>query len=1025
MLLKSSPRKDDLWREQIEEVWADQLKDYITADTVYALLLDPTTIVVMHPDGSIRGEPVDLTALSADDLVEELSFLSSENSISARALAQFVEGLSPTGYIDVETDSGREALHRALRVSAEELRSYAETRVQESFEQYEEYQKQEAALKTVAPLETIRHTERFQELFETYGRAVQLREKIIPVFLLQTGRKVPTSKRKADRFIKKVYSTEAANLVLARIMFVRFLEDYKMVTRKISNGGIQAFGQLFKCIKDNYRFLLHASFEDAKAVYARIFEESIFDWVAEGDGVLSEILLRIFYRLNAFDFTKLTGDILGNVYERFLDPKSRKELGEFYTPTFVVDHILQCIGFDKEPNHILDPACGSGTFLFRAMEMAIDEFRSRGVDYPTSIELAVELLHGLDINVFSAFIAQLQLIWHLLGHIKNAGVDTLPEFSIGGGIDSLDTEVQTTLAEHLVSSRESKARVIRAKQYDYLVGNPPYIRAEVSKSGELWKQAYAPVATGKTDTAFYFLYRGLEETEDKTPPWLKVGGKMGWVVSMGIADSSAAQSLRDVLINHEIIEIADLESLSNEVFTSGMASRGTVAPIILVVKRKEIRTSTPNYNLRVRVVTRDKSLAEGQVSIQESPPSSLPAKTFTDDSFNPKLRYLTKIRREDIPILRKLFASRLNIEKIAKPVPGSSKTAIQVGIQTGRGGGKIFSERKKGTFPMLKGAHIHAFILNEPAINEHVLLEKAENQSLWRFPKLLGETSYCINEIGYAPQCAKFDSSEYVAQKSAIVLIPSEDYEGVPWDVYLNSSLCRFIFGITGRSALIEGNEHIWRSTINTSTLEAMPVSKGILSNEKELAGMAQVLREEAETILHSSSRIDDMISKAEKTRLALLDVEFHGTNVARNLKRYETRMEEAGDRLRLRSYVYGNATKHYLEGDRDVIEFLDYLLSNPNFRFTPRPKAKVPEDVTKIAAAIRHLRSGKDRSKFEEYLERADNLLCSTLGLNKKETEYVIKRVGSPPFDQMMPRWPWIPAVVRPTRIYKAERYT
>jgi len=90
--------------------------------------------------------------------------------------------------------------------------------------------------------------------------------------------------------------------------------------------GIKAFHEYHRFVKDDYQFLLTDAYTEAEHVYRRLFEPSIFDWSHKGDGQLSKLLLRIFYRLNAFDFTKITGDILGNLCERFLDVDKRKKL---------------------------------------------------------------------------------------------------------------------------------------------------------------------------------------------------------------------------------------------------------------------------------------------------------------------------------------------------------------------------------------------------------------------------------------------------------------------------------------------------------------------------------------------------------------------------------------------------------------------------------------------------------------------------------------------------------------------------
>jgi type I restriction-modification system DNA methylase subunit len=68
--------------------------------------------------------------------------------------------------------------------------------------------------------------------------------------------------------------------------------------------------------------------------------------------------------------TLLRGDILGNLYQSYFDPETRLALGEFYTPPEVVDFILDAVGYAGPQvivSRLLDPACGSGTFLVHAL----------------------------------------------------------------------------------------------------------------------------------------------------------------------------------------------------------------------------------------------------------------------------------------------------------------------------------------------------------------------------------------------------------------------------------------------------------------------------------------------------------------------------------------------------------------------------------------------------------------------------------------------------------------------------------
>jgi len=115
------------------------------------------------------------------------------------------------------------------------------------------------------------------------------------------------------------------------------------------------------------------------------------------DATLKAILRRLYYPESPYEFSVVSADILGSVYERFLGsvieltaghrakiepkPEVRKAGGVYYTPTYIVDYIVkQTIGTllegltpKKVANlRILDPACGSGSFLLGAYQYLLD-----------------------------------------------------------------------------------------------------------------------------------------------------------------------------------------------------------------------------------------------------------------------------------------------------------------------------------------------------------------------------------------------------------------------------------------------------------------------------------------------------------------------------------------------------------------------------------------------------------------------------------------------------------------------------
>lgn len=1017
-------------KKECDEIWDKQLKRYVSADTVYALLLDPTTIVVVSPDGRQRS-PIELDKVREKDLLDPngpttIASLAYAVSAGSAALADFVAGTSPMGYIDVTTDEGREAFYLALRLSAGDFRNYATARVKRFYDAYDEYKTKWDALGGASMGKTPRLAEQQRLLKTQYKESIRLREDVLPFFLAQIGREVPTNETEQLAFVQKVYSTEAANLVLARILFVRFLEDYNLTTRKVSNGGVKKFRDFNRYVQDQYQYLLVSAFQDSKAVYSRMFEESVYDWAQEGDGELSKILLRVFYRLNAFDFTKVTGDILGNLYERFLDPATRKDMGEFYTPVFVVDYILEAVGFTKKPGPLLDPACGSGTFLFRAIEFAINNFRHKGIPLNDAIQEAVKLVHGLDINTFAAFISQLQVIWYLLPHLTQAGITKLPEFQIYGGIDSLETGSQVSLDEHLMTPREDEAAAIREARYQYVVGNPPYVRAERLKTKTRWSEYYKEVATGKKDISFYFLYRSLEGGKGPVAdinPWLEEEGTMGFIVAFGIADSRAALALRKVILRNHLRELVDLESLSNEVFTSQIASsRSTVAPIIVVASKKARKD---DYHVQVTSPNRATCLHGQKVDLTKAVGSSVSKSTFTDEAVNPFQMFVTKIQSDDVDLIRRLLSNH-RLEEFAERI-GSSRRAIQVGVQTGRGKGKIFTGPGEGRFPMAKGSHVHAFVLNSDQISEYVELAKVENDSLWGHPSLMGRPAFALSELGFAPQACQFNMKDVVAQKSCIVFVPSEGCEDFPWDVYLNSRVPRYLFGLVLRSALFEGTEDLWRAHVNSEAIKLFPVPEAILDEKDTLKSKARELRGLAKKILTRWQKIDDQIEQSPKTSLALIPklryVNVHDYDI---FKTVPVEYQEESGVARLQPVWRNQPTLDYIEGNSKALRVIKYMMDHPDFNLTPTPSAEIPKDYEDIATKIldADVSRNPDVKQFNDTLEDAEMVIAKAFSLTKKEAAYIKSRLDGQPFSAMQPRWPWVPAAIRETRIYEEDRF-
>ncbi|HSK74017.1 MAG TPA: N-6 DNA methylase, partial [Pyrinomonadaceae bacterium] len=144
-------------------------------------------------------------------------------------------------------------------------------------------------------------------------------------------------------------------------------------------------------------------------------ENDFFSWIRteEARRELKEVFRRISQELSTFDFADVDEDILKGVYQELIDLDTRQKLGEYYTPDWLCERVVAEYDF-KPADKILDPACGSGSFL-RAV---IDKLKR---DLPdANIESINAQVHGIDIHPLSVQIAKTTVLLALGREVRNA-----------------------------------------------------------------------------------------------------------------------------------------------------------------------------------------------------------------------------------------------------------------------------------------------------------------------------------------------------------------------------------------------------------------------------------------------------------------------------------------------------------------------------------------------------------------------------------------------------------------------------
>jgi type I restriction-modification system DNA methylase subunit len=295
-----------------------------------------------------------------------------------------------------------------------------------------------------------------------------------------------------------------------------------------------------------------------------------------GDKTL-KIIIKSLYDPAPYVFSVMPADILGSIYERFLGnvirmtsehrvkiepkPEVRKAGGVYYTPQYIVNYIVEnTIGAqlkNKTPKtikkfRIVDPACGSGSFLINAYQYLLDwyyigylkapgryekQLVKTGVkDWKLSIQerkrILTDHIFGVDIDTQAVEVTQLSLLLKALEGLNEQQIEkelllfnerVLPDLSwnikCGNSLIGTDFYAQGTLGlsegeQYKINAFDWEtefADVFKDGGFDAVIGNPPYVLLEGEnrndKTTDYYRENYQ-VARSKVDLYHLFMEKG-------------------------------------------------------------------------------------------------------------------------------------------------------------------------------------------------------------------------------------------------------------------------------------------------------------------------------------------------------------------------------------------------------------------------------------------------------------------------------------------------------------------------------------
>jgi len=385
------------------------------------------------------------------------------------------------------------------------------------------------------------HERRLRLELETLAREIEPRVDVTALPATVTGY------RDADGIARRAwaqYLMRVSQLTLTRILLYRSWEDAGFVEDCLDDGG---FEQVYERLDRNLRHVLDEAFQRGRARYRWLFgEDNNYDWFRPREEALAEVL----YALVPFPLARLGADVLGGLYESYVDEIDRDRLGQFYTPRTVVRFMLDRAGFvgaegifriegdERHERSIFDFATGSGGFLVEAARRVIDE---GGLDLGDARDLheglraIVRGFHGCEISPFPYYLTEVNLLLQvsrLLGRLREAGEEP-GTFTLGvvhtdslgarrGRDDSFGEIAPGQRADAALLASDERygivpldaakeprfAEIRRDGAFDLVVGNPPYVFESGNKvlfdrlrALPGWRDSYR----GKSDYLYYFL----------------------------------------------------------------------------------------------------------------------------------------------------------------------------------------------------------------------------------------------------------------------------------------------------------------------------------------------------------------------------------------------------------------------------------------------------------------------------------------------------------------------------------------
>ncbi len=389
------------------------------------------------------------------------------------------------------------------------------------------------------------------------------------------------------------------------------------------------------------------------------------------------------------------------------EPSKRKQLGQYYTPAWIVDYIVEhTLGpaLNEDPERllgeftVLDPACGDGAFLIGALQFLAQQAESfPRTQHRLLFRSIVDSIHGVDVDPKALKKCQQQLE-EISETILKISADFSQRVLLGNSL--IQTEANATrifgdkLEErHPLDWHRVYPWVMRDGGFDVIIGNPPFlgIKAMDDSLKNYIRSRYRTVHQ-QFDILIPFIELGLQ--------LLRPGGRLGYIISNKILAADYGTQLRKTLVSNFIIEqMVDLSNLN------AFENAATYPHIIIL--RKPRRPEEIHNNKTQLPLPPTKP---GDFTTESEQDNSIPQHYFAT---LPNYILAPSLSEEKYSILRKLIHNTVPLGQTCTIRCGIAKTGFTKHLISKDKYARLSARKKQNTLAFLNAGDVRRYHLHQ------------------------------------------------------------------------------------------------------------------------------------------------------------------------------------------------------------------------------------------------------------------------------------------------------------------------